>query len=239
MEERKVVYDDEIDLYELFIKLWKHKIFILMFTFLCTVASIVAVNIMPPKYKVTAQVIPNNNEFIKILFKDIRQYSDIKLVMSDIKLDAYTDVIVPLFQSRDLLLKAIDGVLAGNRDLAEGEMIANELSINVQKDKKISQNSNVIKIEIVYGDSALAYNFANNLLLQVDNELKRIYNIKDSETRLLNVTESPVMPKKPYSPKKSLVVAVAFVSSLFLALLLALIIDWIGAVRKQYSPDRM
>jgi len=47
------------------------------------------------------------------------------------------------------------------------------------------------------------------------------------------------MPKKPYSPKKSLVVAVAFVSSLFLALFLALIIDWIGAVHKQYSPDRM
>ncbi|HOV10116.1 MAG TPA: hypothetical protein PK482_13515, partial [Spirochaetota bacterium] len=66
-----------------------------------------------------------------------------------------------------------------------------------------------------------------------------IYNIKDSKTRLLNVTESPVMPKKSYSPKKSLVVAVAFVSSLFLALFLALIIDWIGAVRKQYSPDRM
>ena len=236
MEERKVVYDDEIDLYELFIKLWKHKIFILIFTLLCTVASIVAVNIMPPKYKVTAQVVPNNNEFLKIFFRDMRQYSDIKLVMSDIKLDAYTAMIGPLFQSRDLSLRAINGAIAGNRNYEHSENIINELSINVERDK---QNSNVIKLEVVYGNADLAYRFANNLLILVDDELKKIYKINDSETHLLKVTESPVMPKKPYSPKRSLVVAVAFVSSLFLALFLALIIDWIGAVRKQYSPDRM
>jgi len=238
MEERKVVYDDEIDLYELFIKLWKHKIFILMFTFLCTVASIVAVNIMPPKYKVTAQVVPNNIEFIKIFYKDLGSYGNIDMVLSNIYIGVYTEIIFPLFKSRDLAIKAVGQALGGNSDPEYCASIIDEkeLSIDVKKNREVTS---VIEIEVVHRDSALAYNFANNLLLQVDNELKRIYNIKDSETRLLNVTESPVMPKKPYSPKKSLVVAVAFVSSLFLALFLALIIDWIGAVRKQYSPDRM
>jgi len=238
MEERKVVYDDEIDLYELFIKLWKHKIFILMFTLLCTVASIVAVNIMPPKYKVTAKVVPNNIEFIKIFYKDLGSYGNIDMVLSNIYIGVYTEIIFPLFKSRDLAIKAVGQALGGNSDPEYCASIIDEeeLSIDVKKNREVAS---VIEIEVVHRDSALAYNFANNLLFQVDNELKRIYNIKDSKTRLLNVTESPVMPKKPYSPKKSLVVAVAFVSSLFLALFLVLIIDWIGAVRKQYSPDRM
>ncbi|HPD79128.1 MAG TPA: Wzz/FepE/Etk N-terminal domain-containing protein [Spirochaetota bacterium] len=238
MEERKVVYDDEIDLYELFVKLWKHKIFILMFTLLCTVASIVAVNIMPPKYKVTAQVVPNNIEFIKIFYKDLGSYGNIDMVLTNIYIGVYTEIIFPLFKSRDLAIKAVGQALGGNSDPEYCASIIDEeeLSIDVKKNREIAS---VIEIEVVHRDSALAYNFANNLLFQVDNELKRIYNIKDSKTRLLNVTESPVMPKKPYSPKKSLVVAVAFVSSLFLALFLVLIIDWIGAVRKQYSPDRM
>ena len=237
MEERKVVYDDEIDLYELFVKLWKHKIFILMFTLLCTVASIVAVNIMPPKYKVTAKVVPNNIEFIKIFYKDLGSYGNIDMVLSNIYIGVYTEIIFPLFKSRDLAIKAVGQALGGNSDPEYCASIIDEkeLSIDVKKNREVG----VIEIEVVHRDSALAYNFANNLLFQVDNELKRIYNIKDSKTRLLNVTESPVMPKKPYSPKKSLVVAVAFVSSLFLALFLVLIIDWIGAVRKQYSPDRM
>jgi len=238
MEERKVVYDDEIDLYELFVKLWKHKIFILMFTLLCTVASIVAVNIMPPKYKVTAKVVPNNIEFIKIFYKDLGSYGNIDMVLTNIYIGVYTEIIFPLFKSRDLAIKAVGQALGGNSDPEYCASIIDEeeLSIDVKKNREIAS---VIEIEVVHRDSALAYNFANNLLFQVDNELKRIYNIKDSKTRLLNVTESPVMPKKPYSPKKSLVVAVAFVSSLFLALFLVLIIDWIGAVRKQYSPDRM
>lgn len=238
MEERKVVYDDEIDLYELFVKLWKHKIFILMFTLLCTVASIVAVNIMPPKYKVTAKVVPNNIEFIKIFYKDLGSYGNIDMVLTNIYIGVYTEIIFPLFKSRDLAIKAVGQALGGNSDPEYCASIIDEeeLSIDVKKNREVAS---VIEIEVVHRDSALAYNFANNLLFQVDNELKRIYNIKDSKTRLLNVTESPVMPKKPYSPKKSLVVAVAFVSSLFLALFLALIIDWIGAVRKQYSPDRM
>ncbi|HRS64019.1 MAG TPA: Wzz/FepE/Etk N-terminal domain-containing protein [Spirochaetota bacterium] len=238
MEERKVVYDDEIDLYELFVKLWKHKIFILMFTLLCTVASIVAVNIMPPKYKVTAKVVPNNIEFIKIFYKDLGSYGNIDMVLSNIYIGVYTEIIFPLFKSRDLAIKAVGQALGGNSDPEYCASIIDEeeLSIDVKKNREVAS---VIEIEVVHRDSALAYNFANNLLFQVDNELKRIYNIKDSKTSLLNVTESPVMPKKPYSPKKSLVVAVAFVSSLFLALFLVLIIDWIGAVRKQYSPDRM
>jgi len=238
MEERKVVYDDEIDLYELFVKLWKHKIFILMFTLLCTVASIVAVNIMPPKYKVTAKVVPNNIEFIKIFYKDLGSYGNIDMVLTNIYIGVYTEIIFPLFKSRDLAIKAVGQALGGNSDPEYCASIIDEeeLSIDVKKNREVAS---VIEIEVVHRDSALAYNFANNLLFQVDNELKRIYNIKDSKTRLLNVTESPVMPKKPYSPKKSLVVAVAFVSSLFLALFLVLIIDWIGAVRKQYSPDRM
>jgi len=238
MEERKVVYDDEIDLYELFVKLWKHKIFILMFTLLCTVASIVAVNIMPPKYKVTAQVVPNNIEFIKIFYKDLGSYGNIDMVLSNIYIGVYTEIIFPLFKSRDLAIKAVGQALGGNSDPEYCASIIDEeeLSIDVKKNREVAS---VIEIEVVHRDSALAYNFANNLLFQVDNELKRIYNIKDSKTRLLNVTESPVMPKKPYSPKKSLVVAVAFVSSLFLALFLVLIIDWIGTVRKQHPSDRM
>jgi len=62
------------------------------------------------------------------------------------------------------------------------------------------------------------------LLLQVDDKLKKIYNINNPEIELLKIIESPVVPTKPHSPKKLIVVTVAFVSSLFLLCLWRLLL---------------
>lgn len=44
---QKIIQEDEIDLRELFLTLWKKKIFILIFTFIITVLSILYVNFKP------------------------------------------------------------------------------------------------------------------------------------------------------------------------------------------------
>lgn len=56
MQNQKYLQEDEIDLKELFKTLWKYKIFILVFTFVTTILSIIYVSLKTPTYQVTALV---------------------------------------------------------------------------------------------------------------------------------------------------------------------------------------
>ncbi|MFW2601999.1 Wzz/FepE/Etk N-terminal domain-containing protein [Aliarcobacter butzleri] len=56
MQNQKYLQEDEIDLKELFKTLWKYKIFILVFTFITTILSIIYVSLKTPTYQVTALV---------------------------------------------------------------------------------------------------------------------------------------------------------------------------------------
>ncbi len=56
MQNQKYLQEDEIDLRELFKTLWKYKIFILVFTFVITILSIIYVSLKTPTYQVTALV---------------------------------------------------------------------------------------------------------------------------------------------------------------------------------------
>ncbi|MFX4267567.1 Wzz/FepE/Etk N-terminal domain-containing protein [Aliarcobacter butzleri] len=56
MQNQRYLQDDEIDLKELFKTLWKYKIFILVFTFVTTILSIIYVSLKTPTYQVTALV---------------------------------------------------------------------------------------------------------------------------------------------------------------------------------------
>jgi len=230
MEERQIIYDDEIDLFELFMKLWKHKMFIFVFTILFTLSAVVLVNFMQPKYKVTTKVIPDICEFTKIYFRDIKQHSDVKLIINNINIGIYTTIIDSLFESRDIAIKVINDVLNNNSNTIDVERILDEeLSINVSNNNK----SGIIELEVVHKDPDFAYKFANNLILEVENELKRIYKMKKAGPMLI-IIESPSLPDKPDSPKKNMIIAVTFVSSIFLAIFLALIIDWIRSAKNQH-----
>ncbi|WP_216081156.1 Wzz/FepE/Etk N-terminal domain-containing protein [Aliarcobacter butzleri] len=56
MQNQKYLQEDEIDLKELFKTLWSYKKFILIFTFIVTVLSIIYVSLKTPTYQVTALV---------------------------------------------------------------------------------------------------------------------------------------------------------------------------------------
>lgn len=56
MQNQKYLQDDEIDLKELFKTIWSYKKFILIFTFIVTVLSIIYVSLKTPVYEVTALV---------------------------------------------------------------------------------------------------------------------------------------------------------------------------------------
>lgn len=56
MQNQKYLQEDEIDLKELFKTLWKYKMFILIFTFIVAVLSIIYVSLKTPVYEVTALV---------------------------------------------------------------------------------------------------------------------------------------------------------------------------------------
>ncbi|MDN5115232.1 Wzz/FepE/Etk N-terminal domain-containing protein [Aliarcobacter butzleri] len=56
MQNQKYLQEDEIDLKELFKTIWSYKKFILIFTFIVTVLSIIYVSLKTPTYQVTALV---------------------------------------------------------------------------------------------------------------------------------------------------------------------------------------
>ncbi|MFY9083479.1 Wzz/FepE/Etk N-terminal domain-containing protein, partial [Aliarcobacter butzleri] len=56
MQNQKYLQEDEIDLKELFKTIWSYKKFILIFTFIVTVLSIIYVSSKTPTYEVTALV---------------------------------------------------------------------------------------------------------------------------------------------------------------------------------------
>ena len=58
--------NEEIDLREILLKLWKYKVFILIFTVFALIASALAANMIKPKYNSQASVVPNLMEFKKI-----------------------------------------------------------------------------------------------------------------------------------------------------------------------------
>ncbi|WP_197460563.1 GNVR domain-containing protein, partial [Thermodesulfatator autotrophicus] len=62
----------------------------------------------------------------------------------------------------------------------------------------------------------------------------------ESQTRLarlkgVELAVEPVVPNKPYKPKKLLIVAVAMVSGLFLGVFLAFFVEWLENARKRYE----
>lgn len=56
MQNQRYLQEDEIDLRELFKTLWKYKIFILVFTFIVTILSIIYVTFKAPIYQATALI---------------------------------------------------------------------------------------------------------------------------------------------------------------------------------------
>lgn len=56
MQNQKYLQEDEIDLKELFKTIWKYKIFILVFTFIVTILSIIYVALKAPIYQATALI---------------------------------------------------------------------------------------------------------------------------------------------------------------------------------------
>lgn len=77
MQNQKYLQEDEIDLKELFKTIWKYKIFILVFTFIVTILSIIYVSLKTPIYQVKSVIkigsisdVPLENS--NILEKNIR-----------------------------------------------------------------------------------------------------------------------------------------------------------------------
>ena len=96
--------NEEIDLRELLLKLWKYKVFILIFTVFALIASALAANMIKPKYKSQASVVPNLMEFKKIelsRLKDIlKEYSNNTII--NLNVGVNTNMILPYFNSEDV-----------------------------------------------------------------------------------------------------------------------------------------
>ncbi len=81
-------------------------------------------------------------------------------------------------------------------------------------------------------DKNLIYSLAFAIVDEVNERLKRQFEIKNPDTKLILITDPPVMPEHPSWPNKKLMTAVAFASSAFLSIFIALFYDWIKGYRR-------
>ena len=71
----------------------------------------------------------------------------------------------------------------------------------------------------------------------IANQIKIISLTKVSETFAFKIIDSPRVPDKKYKPKRSLIVALTFVSSLFLGIFLVFLKEYIDNVKKNSKRE--
>lgn len=231
MEDQRQMIDDEIDLIELLGKIWNHKVLVTTLTLAMTILSIFAVNMMRPRYKVSATVIPNSKEFFKVYSEDlraIRKASEMKIISGDISVLQYTNSINPFFLSKKVVIDTFNTISTFDSSIYESveDQVENEFKITTKT------KDNMITIDIIHFSPEIALKFTNELINQVNKKLNDNFSPGKSLHYLI-VTDPPSLPRKPDSPKKLLVIAVTFISSLFLSIFLALFIEWIQDAKLQ------
>lgn len=233
MQEQQHMYEDEIDLVDIFIKLWKYKFFIILFTLFVTIIAIIAVNLIQPRYKTSATVAPNNKQFYRIYFKDLQsmlETNEMKIILGDIRITQYTKSIPVIFASTDAAVKALGAIAAFNS--SRYKTIEDQL----QYEFKITNKSkdDFFTIEVMHHSPEIAVKFTNALIEQVNEKLNNDFSPGKNVDYLI-ITDPPRTPQKPDWPKKELIVLISAFSSFIFSIFLALFIDWLRSAKNSIA----
>jgi len=218
--------NEEIDLRELLLKLWKYKVFILIFTVFALIASALAANMIKPKYKSQASVVPNLMEFKKIeisRLKDIlKEYSNNTII--NLNVEVNTNMILPYFNSEDVAISALksSGLYNSSKYRSPLEQIEKEFKIKADVDKKDGS----IKIEVIHSSPEVAAKFNLALIKEVNSRINQLYS-PGKDINYLIITSMPETPYEPYFPKKFKIVFLSTFSAFLLSIFIALFYDWI------------
>ena len=252
MVQNNQLQEDEIDLRELFLTIWSHKVFISGFTLIITLCAIIYAYAKTPIYEVSAIVkigsiknsnsnnnnnnnnnlIENPNNLIQrlqLLYIDKKQKEEDTLV-KEISLIKGTENLIKIDVNTNENQNGINKLkeITNNIIKSHTKEIDSYVSLIKQNIKNLQQQKLELESSKNKFDGSMAIKF--DLTSKIDNLNLEIssYNIK--QTELLG---DIITNEYPIKPKKKLIVTVAFVTGLILSMFLVFFIEFIKGIRKE------
>ena len=190
MQSKEQIIEDEIDLRELFKTIWEKKIFILLFTSIVTIISIIYVSFKNP-----------------IPVYQGKTYLEIGQIQSQTFGTNYLDSSVNLSEILKLELNVSTNIPKGTQNLLE-------ISSSNQNKEEI-KNSLEKALEFVINRHKEKAKFYENVIMT-----KQIGDVQ--------IDSNPIN-----KPKKSLIVAVSFVTGFILSIFIVFFMQFINSIRKE------
>ena len=238
MEKREVTnYDDEIDLFELFEKLYQQKWFIIGITSVITVLTAIISIIMPKVYKASVYF-----EFSNL------PNSATNLILIDKIVTISSSPLISVYQIKEMLDKS-------NRfkfriDIKDIRNSITKLIETEGKSPEDAENNllevinyiNMVKFQQIKEDLINRLNFINSVLLELNTKNNILYDplkkieVLEQKQKIEKWLQKPeliiqsseiIVTSKPVRPKPLLYTMIGFVTGLFLAIFIALIRDFI------------
>ncbi len=223
-ENMREYYEDEIDLIEIFKKIWKWKWFVILFTAAVTLLTFLYVSTRPDTYTSEAVI-----KIGKIANVYLEGASQVELYISSNARGIYYECMqnieinqkrkVPLEKERKKKLPVL--YLSGTSDSPElAYNCANEAL-----DMLIKRHNELFKKGIE--------EMRNNIDFTKSKEIITPQHILESYNYPTRIIEKPFLPEKPDSKKIVLKTIVAFLSSMMMSVFLIFFIDYILGIRKE------
>ena len=197
--QKEQLYDDEIDLLDLFKKLWHWKKMIIGITLSCTILTFGISSFLPKIYKVKAIIEPGT----RLFYNDVGQIEkespivaptsireaivggafnkDIAKKLASKKISDIPKIKVNILKESNLLLISLE-----SQDTQKGLTILNELivkisdDINIKLDLEKQQIENIIKnLELEYQCVINNINLSKKQIAQIQSKIKRIEDDRD------------------------------------------------------------
>ncbi|WP_419765671.1 MAG: Wzz/FepE/Etk N-terminal domain-containing protein [Arcobacter sp.] len=240
MVQNNNLQENEIDLRELFLTIWSHKIFIAYFTIIATFGAIIYTYVKTPIYEVSAIVkigsIKNSNHLNNNLIENPNNLVErLKLLYSEagiksISLIRGTENLIKIDLNASENQNGVDNLKKITSNIIKGHTkeINNYVTLIKQNIKKLQQQKLELENSKNKFDGSMAIKF--DLTSKIDNLNLEIssYNIK--QTELLG---DIITNEYPIKPKKKLIVTVAFVTGFILSIFLVFFIEFIKGIRKE------
>ncbi len=266
-KEREPIYEDEIDLYELWLKLKKRWKVILGTVVLFVLSAVVYLLTTKPVY-VSSFVIKIGWDPVSLLSGNVPKElillpeelaSLINAKASTLNIEGIKSINAKsLLKRRGVVStvkvtieaydkEAIQKAYEELMHMLNTEKFINEKikALKLVLDKRVNRLKDMLREAYKHKSTAeknhtLDYNpvEVNKIISDLEKELVYTeYLIKESKP--FEVLYKPIIPSKPSKPKRSLVLTVAAVSGLFLGIFLALFLEWVEEARKAHREREL
>ncbi|MDQ7039301.1 MAG: Wzz/FepE/Etk N-terminal domain-containing protein [Aquificota bacterium] len=257
MEERKreEFQEEELDLYELFLKIRKRwKVVALSFS-LFLLGSLLYILTARPVYE-TNFILKINNLTLKEIRAPVLTPKDVSEIINRIDLSVENLVSVKALPQRNVrdsvlvkmeayttkaLKEAYEELIRRIKDyptvsrlrkdaeiLIRGKLEELRRNLSAMEKKKAIVEKRILSGEEVYFDPLSM----DRNLMAVRNEIRRL-EVLVNRISVIDVVVEPRFAEEPSKPKKGLILSTAGVSGLFLGVFLALLAEYIQSVRKE------